>query len=148
MSSVTVQELDLLVKNLFEKRKEIKDDEDKIAEKTKALESLKAKIVVYLEELGREQYKADYGTVSRSEKWNVTLPANDIAKTELFEHLRSRGIFEKYATVNAKALNSLYKADWEAAKKEGPEKGMEFRMPGVNPPTLYVALSMTKGKES
>lgn len=146
--SVTVEELDALVQDLFKRKQEIKDEQEKVDAKTTELESLKAKIVVYLTELNREQYKTQHGTVSRSEKWNVTLPADDIAKAQLFDHLRSRGIFEKYATVNSKSLNSLYMADWKAAQKEGPEKGMEYRMPGINPPTLFVVLSMTKGKES
>jgi hypothetical protein len=142
--SVTVKELDSMIESLFKGRKEIEEDEEKVSEKRVKLEALKAKIVITLKEHERESYKSDFGTVTVSEKWRVKLPDNDLAKKELIEHLRERGLFEKYVTVNSNSLNSLFMADWEAAKKNG--LGMEFKMPGISDPSLFETLHITKGK--
>lgn len=144
MSSITVTEFDSMVEKIFDLKKEIEADEEKVAEKQRELDSLKAKTVLALKEQDRDSYKCPYGQVTITEKWRVKLPSEDSDKAALFEHLRSRGIFEKYATVNANSLNSLYMQDWEAAKKAG--EGMEFRMPGIGEPSLFEALHLTKGK--
>ena len=144
MSSITVTEFDNLIKSIFDMENEIEADEEKVKEKQRKLDSLKAKTVIALKEQERSSYKCEHGTVTISEKWRVKLPSEDADKKALFDHLRERGIFEKYATVNANSLNSLYMQDWEAAKKAG--EGMEFRMPGIGDPSLFEALKITKGK--
>lgn len=142
--SISVKELDEMVENLFKMKKEIQDEEDKISEKSKILEALKTKIIVTLKEHERESYRSDMGMVTVSQKWRVKLPANDIEKAKLIEHLRERGLFEKYVSVNSNSLNSLFMTDWEIAQKEG--KGMDFKMPGIDEPTLFETLHITKGK--
>lgn len=142
--SVTVEELDSMIENLFKSRKEIEDDEAKVSEKQAKLDALKAKIVLTLKEHERSSYKSDFGTVTVSEKWRVKLPENDIEKGKLFDHLRERGLFNKYATVNSNSLNSLWAADREAAMKNG--QGMEFTFPGIGEPSLFETLHITKGK--
>lgn len=144
MSSITVTEFDGLIEKIFALKKEIESDEEKVSEKQKTLDSLKTKVISSLKEQERDSYKSPLGTVTISEKWRVKLPSEDSDKAALFEHLRERGIFAKYATVNANSLNSLYLADWEAAKIVG--NGMEFKMPGIGEPSLFETLHITKGK--
>lgn len=134
MSEVTVQGLDLLCQQIAEK--DLEHDEKDRAKKDayKELEQLKYRAAQYLKELGREDYKSPYGDVAIVQKWRVNMPEDDNAKSALFDHLRERGIFDKYASVHAQSLNSLYMKDWEAAKERG--EGMEFSMPGVGAPKL------------
>ena len=75
----------------------------------------------------------------------MSLPSEDVDKAALFKHLEERGISMKYLTVNSNSLNSLYMADWEAAKIAG--EGMDFKMPGVSEPTLFEDLRITKSKK-
>jgi len=130
--SVTVEELDVLVTSIFDKKKEIEEYSIGGKKLNSDLFALKEKAVVYLKELDRRDYKAERGTISIKSRWRVNMPANDQLKAELFDHLRERGLFDKYATVNSMSLNSLYKEDWEEAKRKG--EGMEFSMPGLERP--------------
>lgn len=139
---VTVQELDALVKTIFETRIKIEEQEKVVSELNKELANLKAKGVAYLKELGRDSYKTEYGTISILERWRVGLPQTDADKAALLAHLKERGIFDKYVTVNANSLNSLYMADWEDAKERG--EGMTFGMPGIGEPKLFEDLGMRK----
>jgi hypothetical protein len=109
--------------------------ENLVSQENKELTEAKAKFVLYLKELGREDYKSGRGTLSIQSKWRVALPATDEAKAKFFEWLREKGIFDKYATVHSASLNSLYNAEWEAAKDRG--EGLSFSIPGVPEPKLF-----------
>jgi hypothetical protein len=132
---VTVKELDELAAYIFAKRQRIEAIEELVSQENKELAVAKAKFVSYLKELGREDYKSSGGTLSIQAKWRVALPATDEAKTKFFDWLRERGIFDKYATVHSASLNSLYNAEWEAAKDRG--EGLSFSIPGVPEPKLF-----------
>lgn len=134
-TAVTVNELDALLQDILEKEDAIEAQEERLKEMNKEMARVQGKAVQFLKELGRDSYSGPAGKFTIEEKWRVNLPSSDLAKKELFDHLRERGIFDKYATVNANALNSLYKADWEEAKDRG--EGMEFSMPGIDAPKLF-----------
>lgn len=141
---LTVSDLDNFVKQIKEKRAQAEEIGETLKVVNKEIASLEAKAVSLLKELDREKYASPSGTISIIQKWRVNLPASDRDKMALFEHFRSRGIFEKYATVNSNSLNSLYLSDWEEAKKEG--KGMEFFMPGIEAPKLHESIRFTGAK--
>ena len=143
-TSVTVAELDELIKKIAEKEAEIEAQKEVLTAKNKELATLEGKCVQYLTELDRKNYDSPFGKVSIAQKWRVNLPEDDRAKRELFDHLRERGIFDKYATVNSNSLNSLYRQDWEAAKERG--EGLEFSMPGIGAPKLFEALTFKASK--
>lgn len=142
VTEVTVAELDTLVKLISEQRAVIEEADRITASMNIELARLQGKVVQYLKELNRDNYKSPHGTVSVKQNWRVNLPQTDEDKKALFEHLRERGIFDRYATVNSQSLNSLYMADWAAATQEG--RGMDFRMPGIGEPKLFEALSYRK----
>lgn len=144
MSAVTVEELDALVKKLAE-REAAKDAASKVVtEINKEIAQLEGRCVQYLKDLGRESFHSPQGTIKIGNKWRVNLPADDNAKRALFNHLRERGIFDKFATVNSNSLNALYMADWREAKEKG--EGMTFTMPGIEPAKLFEALDFKKAK--
>ena len=93
----------------------------------------------YLPNLGGvETHLKDLTEILIKQKWRVNMPADDHAKRELFQHLREREIFDKYATVNSNSLNALFMRDWEEAKERG--EGVTFSMPGIEAPKLFEAL--------
>lgn len=143
---VTVAMLDQLVADIFAKKKEIEASELVTTGLNKEKMALEAKCVNYLKALGREEdgYSTKYGFVGISKKWRVNMPATDADKAALFDWMRERGIFDRFATVNANSLNSLYMAEWEAAKRAG--QGMEFSMPGIGERKYTELLATRKGK--
>lgn len=135
MSEVTVAQLDALIDEYFQIKKEAEAIEDTLTGKNKEMGALKGRIVGYLKELNREGYETPLARVAIKQKWRVNLPKTDFDKAALFEHLRERGIFEAYATVNSNSLNALYMQDWETAKARG--EAMTFSMPGIGAPSLF-----------
>lgn len=142
--SVTVAELDELIKQIAAKNSEIEKAEDVVKAHNKELTKLEGRCVEYLKELKRDKYDSPFGKVSIAQKWRVNMPADDNAKRALFEHLREREIFDKYATVNSNSLNSLFMRDWEAAKERG--EGLTFSMPGIEAPKLFEPLLFKEPK--
>jgi hypothetical protein len=122
----------------------IEQMERAVTEENKKLALLEAKAVAWLDELGRESYKHPRGSIGVNEKWRFNLPQGDENKAKFFNYLRERGLYDKYATVNANSYNSFLLAEWEVAKEEG--RGMEFSVPGVPEPKFFRALSTRKGK--
>lgn len=142
VNNVTVADLDALTDEIFKKRVEI----DAHAEVGKALNkdlvALKEKMVVFLKELNRDNYKTPHGTVSILQRWRVGLPQTLEDKKALFGWLQEKGIFDEYVSVNSQSLNSLYMGEWDEAKKRG--EGMTFKIPGVGDPKLFEDLGMRK----
>ncbi len=132
---VTVKELDELIVKILAHEEKIEAKQAEITEMNKELARMESLAVQHLKDLERDEYVSPQGKVGIKEKWRVNLPQTDQDKELLFQHLRDRGIFNKYATVNSASLNSLYMADWEEAKSRG--EGLEFSMPGVPAPNVY-----------
>jgi hypothetical protein len=139
---ITVEDLDTLIAKIFETEKIVDEAKAVMGKMNISLESMKAQAAQYLHALKRKDYQTPYGTVSITQKYRVSMPQTDEDKAALFQWMRERGIYDKYATVHAQALNSLYMAEWEAAKRSG--EGMTFSLPGVGEPKLYETLGMRK----
>lgn len=140
----TVKELDELVESIFAQKKACEEKEKALTEENKKLAALEAKAVAWLDELGREKYQHPLGTIYVNEKWRFSLPQSDEEKLAFFGWLKERGLFDRYATVNANSYNSLLLAEWEAAKEAG--NGMDFSVPGVPEPKFHRALGTVKAR--
>ena len=145
-SDITVKALDeIIVKILeLEAQMDAKDEEKLVFSKENI--KLEALAVQHLKDLEREEYDSPMGKVSIKEKWSVTSPQTDQDKELLFGFLRERGIFTKYVSVNSKSLQSLYGAEWEAAKARG--EGLEFSIPGISAPNLFEKFECKESKKS
>lgn len=143
---VTVAMLDKLVEDIFAKKREIEASELVTTNLNKEKSALEMKCVNYLKALGREEdgYSTKHGFVGIQKKWRVNMPSTDADKAALFDWMRAQGIYDRYATVNANSLNSLYMQEWEKAKREG--RGIEFSMPGIGERKLSEILGTRKGK--
>lgn len=106
----------------------------------KKLAEVEAKILATLEAQELTSFKSKHGTVVRSSRFSVRVPADTDAKVEFFKWLNTKGrdIYWKYVTVNSNSLNSLYKQEMEVAKEEG---NIDFKIPGIGAPTYSPVLS-------
>lgn len=143
MSAVTVEELDTLCKTIAEQRRKIDQMDAALTEENKALAALESKAVQYLEDLGRDNYKSEFGTIGMREQLRWNLPAGPDKWSELFEHFKTTGIFDGMITVNSQKLNSWAKKEFEVAAEEG--RGLEFSIPGLEAPKMHRSLTFRKG---
>src|ERR1700744_3698437 len=119
MSEITINEVDELFKNIAKVEAEISEVEAVLTGLNKVMNQLKYRGMAYLKELGRTEYESPVGKMEIKSKWKVRMPENDLDKLAFFEHLKERGVFERYATVHAGSLNAYYKAEWDIAKSNG-----------------------------
>lgn len=144
-NKVTVEDLDKLLVELLTKEDECDAQKEVMTKLNKEYSALEYKIAAYLKDLGREEYIHAVGKFQIKTKWRVNLPQSDMDKKQFFDHLRERGIFDKFATVNSNSLNALYRQDWEAAKERGEE--MTFAMPGIPAPVFETAPEFKRSKK-
>jgi ABC-type Fe3+ transport system substrate-binding protein len=131
MSQVTVKELDELCKQLVALQEQKDVIEETLTEKNKEINAIMFKMADYMKELGREEYHSLLGKFVIEHKERINMPVDDMAKMELFEYLKERGVFEKYATVNSNSINAFYFAERRAAVEERGEDPMLFQIPGL-----------------
>lgn len=145
---ITVADLDALVVEYFDLQQNEKvEAEAALTAVNIHIAKIEAKLVMFLKALKRKNYTHPRGTVGIKPQWRVGMPQTDADKAALFGWLRERGVFDRYATVNAQSLNSLWNAEREAAIKEDPMAAVTFNLPGLPAPKLYEGLSKRKGKE-
>jgi len=141
MSEVTVQDLDKLVKEIADKEAAIDVQSNITKALNKELAQLEQQAVLVLKDLDRESYDSPFGKLKIDCKWRVNLPETLADKMEFFEWLKSRDIFETYATVNSNSLNSLY-----FAEQRSSEDPLTFSLPGIPSPTLFEKLNFKRSK--
>lgn len=145
MSLVTVSDLDNLVEQIATIKKEIEAMEAAATLKNKELAVLQGKAFNYLRELDREDYKSPFGNLSIKTVYQVKNPQTDEDKKSLFDWMREKGIYEKYAQVHASALKSLFLAEREEYIKQGNDP-MLFSLPGMAPATMFETVNFTKSR--
>lgn len=145
MSSVTVEELDALVKHLFSLRTKADEQEEVVKAINKEITETESKIVSYMKELDRDKYSAPEGTISVRQQWRWTLPKTPEDREAFFNQLKERGIFDSMITVNSQTYNSFLKAEFEAAQAKGEALG--FKFPGVPEPTLFERAYVRKANQ-
>lgn len=144
MSSVTVEQLEAMVKDYADLRSEIELDKVELSAKNETLDELEGKIAATLKELGKQSYKSEAGLISRVERWRVNLPQTPDEKQQLRDYLREKGL-EDMLTVNSNTMNSYYMKEWDEVKAHGdPEEAMNFRIPGIGEPKVHEILSFRK----
>ena len=131
MSTITVEEVESLVKQLADQRVLVDELKRPYSEANAKLEELEQKIANTLREMQKDSYKSEYGTVSRRLEWRFNLPTSPEDREKYFQFLKDKGVFEQMITVNANTHSSFCKAEWEAAKERDPEGSLNFQIPGV-----------------
>lgn len=114
----------------------------------KKAEELEGKLVEAMELAGKQKYHVEgLGLYYFSDKMTVKTPKTNEDKKQLFNYLKAKHGPEYLMTVtsiNHNTLQSLYKAEFEAATEAGT--GETFHLPGLEAPTNMRSLNFRKEK--
>ena len=144
MPNVTVEELNQLVTDLFNKRIEKEKLDEQLEEINAQVKRFEGKIIEYLDDLKLETFKGTAGTVTSYQKASYTVPKTPEEREKFFAYLKEKQIFDGMVTVNYNTLNGWAEKEFEAAKAEG---NIFFSIPGLGAPTITKILSKTKAKK-
>ena len=140
-SETTISGLKLLCEDLIKAR----DKKDAIAVELKvaqeAIDELEFKILTVMKENTLPNFKGEFGTVSIKNNKTVAQPEDMSAKIQLFDYLKSQGIFEEMVAVNSRTLSSWANKEIEAREKQGV---FGWVPPGLKAPNEYQSLSVRK----
>lgn len=144
MSDITIKQVDELLQKLAVLETEKDEISAVLTLKNKEISSLEFAITEVLESLGREEYDSPHGTAKIAEDLQVKQPSDE-NKHLLWEWMKAKGIFERYAQVHATSLKSLFKAERVIAIDNG-EDPMTFALPGMEPATILRRLKFKAKK--
>lgn len=133
---ISMKKFDALVERLFNQQAVVKELKSNLDDQNRLLTGLKTEVLGLLEDHEKEKYVTSFGSVSVTDKLSVKVPKLPEDKEKLFNWLREKEIFNHYATVNSMALNSLYKAEFEASDD------LDFSIPGITEVTAFKQLNM------
>ncbi len=149
-SGITTEQLD----SLAQKYQDLYDEYEKLKAESsnayKLAEEAEGKLVEALEQAGKSKYIVEgLGTFYFIDKMVVKTPKTNEDKKRLFNWIkRKRGgeYLMTITSINHQTLQSLYKAEQEAAVQENPEKAASFHLPGLEAPTSMRSLGFRKAK--
>lgn len=136
-AQTSIEDFEVLIQEAYKLKKSAKDLEDQAEEVKAILKEKQAKIQAIMEDLGKEIYKSDSGTVSLKTSLSVATPKDPKSKQDFFAWLSDQGLFDEYASVDSRKLNTLYNSLSE--KSETP-----ITIPGIGPATPFKTLKLLK----
>lgn len=137
-ATVSLKQMDDLFKALTKLEKEKEEIQDSLKEKNKEIAIQELKISEILTSLERDEYESPVGKASFEVIFQVKNPSDE-NKHLLWEWMKEKGIFERYAQVHATSLKSLFKVERDIAIENG-EDPMTFALPGMEPATIFKKL--------
>lgn len=140
-ADVTLKGLTELCEKLIMSRESkdvINEELKKIAEQ---IDELEMKILNIMKENALPNFKGAFGTISIKNNKTVAQPEDMSAKIQLFDYLKSQGIFEEMVAVNSRTLSSWANKEIEAREKQGV---FGWVPPGLKAPNEYQSLSVRK----
>lgn len=105
------------------------------------LKEIQNKIMEIMKDQQITSLKHARGTVIMNARFTVKTPKEKEDKEAFFEYLKSKGMYDDMVSVNSQTLNSWYKEEMEAAKREG---NFGFKIPGIGDPTAFEYISFRK----
>ena len=138
---ITLKGLTDLCDNLIIAReaKDAINEELKIA--SEKISELEMKILNIMKENALPNFKGSFGTISIKNNKTIAQPEDMHSKIQLFDYLRSQGIFEEMVAVNSRTLSSWANKEIEAREKQGV---FGWVPPGLKAPNEYQSLSVRK----
>lgn len=135
-SEITVKDLD----DLLMKIRELQVKRDEAAEVVtgfnKEINTLEVRASEVLIALERDEYSCPAGEVFFEEVFNVKNPTDE-NKHLLWDWMKERDIFERYAQVHATSLKTLFKKELQIAMESGEGDPITFALPGMEPATIF-----------
>jgi hypothetical protein len=145
--TVTVEDLFFLMECCAEKERKIKELESLRKRESKVYQRIKFIAANVLKDLKLEKLDGPAGKFHVRHLLQVKMPGEE-RKEELWAWMRARGIYDKYATVQANSLKSLFETEMDIAAEEQGEDfdPITFTLPGMDPATFFDDLKFTPSK--
>lgn len=145
---VAVEDVDFLLERMREKDRKIKELTRLAKRESKVMQRIKFIATSVLKDLNREDYKSPTGSISIRHLLQVRMPQSPERKAELWAWMREKGIYDRYATVQANSLKSLFEAEMAIAQREQGDSfdPVLFALPGMDPATFFDDLKFTPSK--
>lgn len=144
-TDISLSEINGMVKELFERKRDIDEHEELVSQKKLAMESLKQKLLQILDSQNMTKLPTEHGLVYKQTKMQVSFPKDPARAAQLRAYFAKRGM-EDMLTVNHMTLNSLYNDLVEELEARGETPDLDNIIPGVEKPTARDVLAMKKGK--
>lgn len=141
LTAVTLQQLENLIQETYKLQDEADAIETSLKEKQKILNNCKGRLLSIFQEFNKQNYRTHRGIIVRQKRFTVTHPKDPENRKAFFDWLRQKKIFEDVVTVHSQTLNSLYKAEMQAAIDAGQT---DFAIPGVEEPKYVETLAMRR----
>ncbi len=131
---IEVPEFEKLLNEMFEQNQKIKLIKSDLKDEQGILTKMKFKVLAYFEEFGKTKHLAQHCTVYIKTSFTCKTPKTPEEKAALFAWMKEKEIYDQYATVNSKSLNSLYNS---LVKEDS-----DFVMPGTSDPGYFQTVEM------
>ena len=135
-AKVSIEAFELLIGEAYQLKKEKKAAEDAAEKIGEELKAKQIKIEAIMEQLGKEVYKSDSGTVAYKTSLSVATPKLEDDKEKFFAWLKAEGLFYEYASVDSRKLNTLI----NSLSQGNPD----FTVPGIEKPKTFKTLKLLK----
>lgn len=142
LDTLTIKDLEELCEHAFSLKAEIERHEEVIESLKGPLEETNRKIEFFLTKFGKKKWDSKYGNIEIRQNTSVKIPRTESDKAALFKWLQDKGIFWQTVGVNSQTLNSLYKAEAEAAFSGGKD----VVIPGISEPEIYTKVILKRSK--
>jgi uncharacterized coiled-coil protein SlyX len=140
-TDISTQKLDQLIADYANQRKIVDNVSDELKKQEEKLHKMDAKLIEYLESLGRSSYDSPYGKITRETRFSVKLPQGE-DKVKFFEYLKEKKVFEDMVHMNSRTLQTFYRAEMEAHKSVPG-----WKVPGCGEPSGQVIVKFKKGEK-
>lgn len=138
---VTLQQLEALVSETYKLQDECDAIETSLKEKQKILNNCKGRLLSIFQEFNKSNYRTHRGLIIRQKRFTVMHPKDPASKKAFFDWLKQKKVFEEVVTVHSQTLNSLYKAEMQAAIDAGQT---DFSIPGIEEPKYVETLALRR----
>jgi len=133
-SPIEVPEFETLLNEMYTHNKMIKRIKSELKDEQEILTKMKFKVLAYFEEFGKTKHLAQHCTVYIKTSFTCKTPKTPEEKAALFTWMKEKEIYDQYATVNSKSLNTLYNS---LVKEDS-----DFVMPGTSDPGYFQTIEM------
>lgn len=142
-SGITLQEIETLCRSIVEQRAVIAEISKNKKEEDQKLDKLEAHFIETLHKIGKKSYRSEHGTLGISYRTSFKVPQTEEDRQAFFNYLKEQGVYDRYVTVKSTDLNTFAKAEMEKELANGND---DFKIPGLQEPTIDETLSVRKGR--
>lgn len=143
MGTVTLSDMELLLKKLADVKKVLQDISDQEKKMQEVRRELESQILFNLKTNGITGYLSSVGRVDIRTSLSYKTPKEFDAKKKLFDYIKAKGedVYLSLLSVNSQTLNAWAKAETKAAAEANI---FPFEIPGLEEPISYETISFRK----